>query len=160
MVSSNGKSALLKSTGHAFFAALFEIFGEVEISLDAKGNFKRLRLRIEDAENTYLRALRKVYGGNVRGNSWIAEGEVAERFAKATYHFAPHESKVLENFVLASVSNKRPLTENEKRRREKLVKAIEGDPLSFKLPSAFYPRRGRIHPHTANFKTRLAEIDA
>ena len=53
-----------------------------------------------------------------------------------------------------------PLTENEKRRREKLVKAIEGDPLNFKLPRAFFPRGGRAHPHTKDFKSRLAEIDA
>jgi hypothetical protein len=154
------QAGLVKSTGHAFAACLFDLFGDCEISLDSEGDFIRRAVAIEGCPPIYLTALRKLYGGKVRQGAWVCEDDEAEAFAKATYHFAPCMGRALEIFVLACMANRKESTPHTIRRRRKLVEMIEKDETKFTMPGSFFPRSRpqRIHPFTRSFEKRLSAI--
>jgi hypothetical protein len=145
------QSPRLTSTGHAYFAALFDVAGAAEIRLGDKGKFRALRLFVRDVDTPYLTLLRSTYGGVSRpgDKEWCIEGTEAEAFARAIRHFVPHKGRALDAFLRArhEVTTRKkvvtakgfrvlPLTAKQLRRRAEIVTEANR-PDEFVMPRSF-----------------------
>jgi hypothetical protein len=145
-----GTQYLLTSNCHAFFAALFDLFGHLEVALNGDGSFKYVRAKIADAPKPYLTQLRALYGGRNRKGVWTVEGEQAEAFAKAVRYFTLWRRRELELFLGACLSARAegPLTTQQKRNRMATVEKLNAAAPKFELPRNFvkpvlWPSRSR-----------------
>jgi hypothetical protein len=129
---------LLTSNCHAFFACLFDLYGRVQVELDAEGDIGRLLLSIDGVERTYLPQLQKLYGGTSSKGAWTVEWEQAEAFAKAVKFFVPRRRRELDLFLDACwLARTEPLTKAQQQRRAKTLKKLKAIRPRFELPPNF-----------------------
>jgi len=118
------KATLLTSNCHAYFAAIFDLFGRVELVLDVKGTLKYQL--VAAAPEPYVSQLRRLYGGRVTRNGWKVEGEEAEAFAKAVKYFTTRQQREFPLLLSASQTDaaRQPLSEEQRRKRVKAVESL------------------------------------
>lgn len=132
----------MTSNCHAFFACLFDLYGRVEVGLDADGSIGHLLLSIEGVERSYLPQLRELYGGTSSKGAWAVEDEQAEAFAKAVKFFVPRRRTEIDLFLDACwLARSEPLTKAQEQRRAKTLKKLKAVRLRFDLPTNFLKGR-------------------
>src|SRR5215218_4014673 len=136
------QNVLLTSNCHAYFAAVFDVYGRVEVALDAKGKFK-YRL-VAAATEPYPSQFRALYGGRVTKDGCNVEGDEAKAFAKAVKYFTIRQRKEFHCLLSLSQANgaQQPLTDEQRRKRVKAVESLKrAVTRRFELPKNFVKPR-------------------